>query len=232
MSPIIRLDRNGQGWLVTYRTWPTRTPDSSNTSRRAASSIVSPGSTKPARAEYMPGFHDDCRPSRMLPVMPHHHDHHGIGAREMVHAAAGAVAAIAGIRDLQLHGAVRAIAAPLVPLQQRARLGQHAELLRRECFFHRQAAQVAQALRRFDAACEPWRTLRIESQKHRWFGGGIVGRHQRAVLQQSGITCDADQLRIGALALLQHPFGIRPVIGAAVERVQHIGKWHGAGVRS
>src|SRR5437667_194787 len=36
-------------------------PDSSNTSRRAASSIVSPGSMKPASAEYMPAIHEDRR---------------------------------------------------------------------------------------------------------------------------------------------------------------------------
>jgi hypothetical protein len=48
MQPIIKLLGNGQGCEVTYLTLSMRIPDSSNTSRLAASSIDSPGSTKPA----------------------------------------------------------------------------------------------------------------------------------------------------------------------------------------
>ena len=65
-----------------YRTGPISRPASSRTSRRTASSNVSPGSTKPARHEYIPAIlfntfrqfstdhvpfgHVFCRPSRIL----------------------------------------------------------------------------------------------------------------------------------------------------------------------
>src|ERR1700736_1842011 len=42
----------------------TSTPLSSLTSRKTASSRLSPGSTKPAKVEYIPSGQEDCRPRR------------------------------------------------------------------------------------------------------------------------------------------------------------------------
>jgi hypothetical protein len=49
-----------------YLTGPTSTPASSNTSRLTASSNDSPGSTNPARHEYIPFGHAFCRPRSIL----------------------------------------------------------------------------------------------------------------------------------------------------------------------
>ena len=51
MNPSIRLAGSGQGWLPKYSTSPTTMPVSSKTSRRTASSSVSPGSQNPASVE-------------------------------------------------------------------------------------------------------------------------------------------------------------------------------------
>ena len=54
IAPIINCDGNGQGCIECSRTSRTTKPDSSSVSRATASSTVSPGSTKPASAEYIP----------------------------------------------------------------------------------------------------------------------------------------------------------------------------------
>jgi hypothetical protein len=53
MQPIMSEDGNGHGCEAWYRTSPTSIPDSSITSRRTASSSVSPASTKPASADHI-----------------------------------------------------------------------------------------------------------------------------------------------------------------------------------
>ena len=57
MNPSIRLAGSGHGWLPKYSTSPTAMPVSSKTSRRTASSSVSPGSQKPASVENRPSGH-------------------------------------------------------------------------------------------------------------------------------------------------------------------------------
>ena len=56
-------DGNGHGCEAKYLTRPQAMPTSSSTSRRTASSIVSPGSAKPARHDHMVGAKRRERPS-------------------------------------------------------------------------------------------------------------------------------------------------------------------------
>ena len=53
-KPIISECGNGQGWLSIYLILQTSTFTSSRTSLATVSSRVSPGSTNPARVEYIP----------------------------------------------------------------------------------------------------------------------------------------------------------------------------------
>ena len=77
------------------------TPTSSNTSRRSVCSSDSPGSTKPASVEYMPGGKRGERPSRQLVAMGDQHDHRGIGARESCRGRRRAVPGVAALDRLR-----------------------------------------------------------------------------------------------------------------------------------
>ena len=69
---------------------------------RACRSSNSPGSTKPARVEYMPGGEARRAAEQAAVAVGHQHDHGGIGAREVLAAAARAwrdVAALGGPRS-------------------------------------------------------------------------------------------------------------------------------------
>jgi hypothetical protein len=68
-------------------------PASSSTSRRTAASTVSPGSTKPASAEYIRSGQPGERPSSTRLPRRDQHDHDRIGAREMRRAAGRAACA-------------------------------------------------------------------------------------------------------------------------------------------
>ena len=63
-NPSINEDGNGHGCEAQYRIASISRPVSSLTSRRTASSKVSPGSTKPASADIRPGIQWRCRASR------------------------------------------------------------------------------------------------------------------------------------------------------------------------
>ena len=62
--PIMSEAGKGQGCEASISTGPQEMPVSSQTSRRVAASIVSPGSMKPARREYMPSGQPGERPKR------------------------------------------------------------------------------------------------------------------------------------------------------------------------
>ncbi len=64
VKPSIREPGKGHGWEAKYSTEQISMPASSRTSRRTASSRVSPGSTKPARTEYIPSGQLDWRAIR------------------------------------------------------------------------------------------------------------------------------------------------------------------------
>src|SRR3954454_10405813 len=65
-QPIISDIGNGQGCEAKYLTSPQTIPASSSVSRLAASSMLSPGSTKPARHDHMLATKRPARPSRQL----------------------------------------------------------------------------------------------------------------------------------------------------------------------
>ena len=107
-------------------------PASSKVSRRTAFSIVSPGSMKPASAEYMPGPKCGPRPSRHRSRGHRQHDGDRIGARKMLGAAARAEALVAAGAHLGRLPAFAAEAVRTVPGEQRCALRQRAELRRFE----------------------------------------------------------------------------------------------------
>ena len=103
-------------------------PASSNVSRRTASSIVSPGSMKPASAENMPGAKCGLRPSRQRSSVERQHDRDRVGAREMLGPAGRAAALDAAGPHLRGMPATAAEGVRGMPGQQRGALRQRAEL--------------------------------------------------------------------------------------------------------
>ena len=103
------------------------TPTSSATSRRTASSSVSPGSQKPASVEKRPSGHTDWRPSRQRsssePGSPRRddHDHRRVGAREL-RVPVGAGQLVARLHRRQRLAAARAEAGDEEPLGQAERV--------------------------------------------------------------------------------------------------------------
>ena len=115
----MRLEGNGQGWLVTYSTSVTAMPASSSTSRTTACSALSPGSTKPASVEK--------RPSRPAGLAAEHapvgavvdeHDDGRVGAREVVAAVGRQRRTRPAAHDLGRRAAARAARVGGVPVGQ------------------------------------------------------------------------------------------------------------------
>ena len=193
-QPIISDIGNGHGCEERYVTRPHLTPASSSVSRRTASSIASPGSTKPARHDHMRRGEAAGAAEQAAVAAHREHDDDRIGAREMLGLAGRAGALPAGLDQVGGGAAVRAEAVARMPVQHRLGLGDRRQVLGRDQALDRDRAQVDDeeivarlqrfGARRRDADAEARRAVE-QAEEHRLGDRGqrarLVGREQRIV---------------------------------------------------
>ena len=123
-------------------------PDSSWISRRTASSIVSPGSRKPANAEYMPSAKRRRAAEQTSVAVYRQHDHDWVDARKMLRVAGFAIASPTGRGRNAWLAAIGAKTVTLMPVGQRFRRTEFAQHGRRDQAASRHRAQLDGGQRR------------------------------------------------------------------------------------
>ena len=137
----------------------------------------------------------------------HQHDHHRVGAREMLGLAVWAIAAPAALRHGGAGAAIGAVAVALIPADQRFGGGDRRQLLRRDHALHHQAAQIGQqrigtagelfGRGRRHAHAEQRRAVVAQPEKHRagigaerdrFIDGELGARAARLLLQHQTIA--------------------------------------------
>ena len=141
-QPIISDIGNGQGCENRYLTRPQLMPASSSVSRRTASSIASPGSTKPARHDHMVGGEPAGAAEQAAVAAHRQHDDDRIGAREMLDLAGRAGALPAAVDHVGRDAAIGAEPVPGVPVQHRLGLGQRRQMVGVDQALDRDRAQI------------------------------------------------------------------------------------------
>ena len=128
--------------LAKYLTRPQRMPTSSSTSRRTASSIVSPGSAKAGQRR--PHGRRKARRTAEHAALArdHQHDDDRIGARKMLGLAGRAVAPPAGLHHARRRAAIRTEAMARMPADQRLGFGERRQMRGVDQALHRDGAQV------------------------------------------------------------------------------------------
>ena len=141
-QPIISDIGNGQGCEYEIAHAAAVTPASSSVSRRTASSIASPGSTKPARQDHMVAAKRAGAAEQAAVAAHRQHDDDRVGAREMLDLAGRAGPLPAAFDEVGRRAAIGAEPVPRVPVQHRLGFGERRQMLGRHQPLHGDRAQI------------------------------------------------------------------------------------------
>ena len=158
--------------------------------------------------------------------MAHRNDDHRIRARKMIRGAGRAMAAVTRIAHLRLRPAIGAKPVALVPMQQRAGLGENGKLALWQRSRHRKAAQIHEVVIGLRRAGKPARAIRIDAEKDTFRRICALKRLQLSRVDKGFIAAHVDVPRRRLEKQAREPGFIGSLVGAAVERVSQVSE-HG-----